>query len=393
MDATMRQLIKEVTRLRKEAGITQQDLSAKAGEPCRTFLAHFEQGRKTHINLRKFYGVLHVLYNPTRSEDQKMSETYVTKDVFTAAVDDLNAKIAALEAKMAAPPHAIARVKKVKPAVVPPQFTSYVDAIIRRAGSAGISNQAVLQELLTQFGPPGGGKLSIFSGSRGLKIQVDTYKDKSVRLRGAAIVEYINDNGKEFEGLNTPDKFPHVKFIRLDTRGINAPNPHYKWPLLPAATATVTVTASPPSVILAKPPPSPGVIIAPAKTSNQILQGLTQDETDHAVATFGHGTLKDAGWLYLAHPFLFAQLEQHGRTTKEEIHHAVHAAIEAMPMGARHPTKQAHYRVNEWLQWLGARGHVSLSQMGSDVEVTPVLGSQLASVAATNVATQPPLPF
>ena len=62
MDKTMAQVAKDVTKLRKSTGVTPLEIAILAGDPCRTFLMHLEQGRKTQLNLVKLYGVLQILF-------------------------------------------------------------------------------------------------------------------------------------------------------------------------------------------------------------------------------------------------------------------------------------------------------------------------------------------
>jgi transcriptional regulator with XRE-family HTH domain len=61
MNITMEHLVRDIKRLREGAGLTQQDLADLSGEPCRTFIAHLEQGRRETLNLEKLYATLHVL--------------------------------------------------------------------------------------------------------------------------------------------------------------------------------------------------------------------------------------------------------------------------------------------------------------------------------------------
>jgi len=69
MNMTMKQLVYDITELRKKAGLTQQELADLSGEPCRTFIAHLEQGRRDTINLEKLYSTLHILLGKNMSTE------------------------------------------------------------------------------------------------------------------------------------------------------------------------------------------------------------------------------------------------------------------------------------------------------------------------------------
>ena len=66
MNGTMRHVTRDILRLRKKAGLTQQQVADLANEPCRTFIAHVEQGRRERLNLEKLYATLHVLFTITK---------------------------------------------------------------------------------------------------------------------------------------------------------------------------------------------------------------------------------------------------------------------------------------------------------------------------------------
>ena len=66
MNVTMKRMIRDVVQLRRKAGLTQQQVADLALEPCRTFIAHLEQGRRERLNLEKLYATLHVLFTITK---------------------------------------------------------------------------------------------------------------------------------------------------------------------------------------------------------------------------------------------------------------------------------------------------------------------------------------
>lgn len=70
MNVTLMAIIRDVKKLRRKAGLTQQQVSDLANEPCRTFLAHLEQGRRQRLNLDKLYATLHVLLMATHEPHQ-----------------------------------------------------------------------------------------------------------------------------------------------------------------------------------------------------------------------------------------------------------------------------------------------------------------------------------
>jgi hypothetical protein len=366
MDPTMRQLIKDVVLLRKATGVTQQEVSAMAGEPCRTFLAHFEQGRKTHVNLEKFYRVLHVFFN--KAKGIPVSDTYVTVAQFDLAIASLRAEI--LASKGVITPK-VQRTVVEKP--TKPQFEQYVDEIVcRYTVDSPVDTQVLLGILKARVDA---GEIQLYSSNRLLKIQESKFiRTKGTKLRCSAISLYLQTSGKEFTGLNTPDKFPQVKFIRLSP-AVNAPNPHYAWP----------------KILSAPPAPVPAQLTLLAPPRNQILTGLTQEETDYAMANFGHGPKNDAGWVYFAHPVLWRQLAELGRTTKEAVHRVTHRNIESaettMP-GVRTPTKQSHELVSAYLLWLYSLGHIHVDKQGSDLIVTRASGRTYAVVDVLPAARQ-----
>ena len=69
MNDTMTRLALDFVKLRKEAGLSQQQVADLAGEPCRTFIAHIEQGRRAHINLEKIYTHLQVLFTAIKRKN------------------------------------------------------------------------------------------------------------------------------------------------------------------------------------------------------------------------------------------------------------------------------------------------------------------------------------
>lgn len=62
MNKTMKYLVRDLVALRTKAGLTQQQVADLANEPCRTFIAHVEQGRRERLNLKKLYATLHILF-------------------------------------------------------------------------------------------------------------------------------------------------------------------------------------------------------------------------------------------------------------------------------------------------------------------------------------------
>ena len=68
MNVTMKRMIRDIVQLRRKAGLTQQQVADLANEPCRTFIAHLEQGRRERLNLEKLYATLHVLFTITKKK-------------------------------------------------------------------------------------------------------------------------------------------------------------------------------------------------------------------------------------------------------------------------------------------------------------------------------------
>lgn len=281
-----------------------------------------------------------------------MSSSYVTKDEFDAAIAALNQKIADLSKPSS-------KVKVLKPsAPAKPQFTRYVDDIIRKYVDKPISVQSVLKELKVQVDA---GTIQLYSGFKKIAVvENGKTRDGEVRYSGAAVEKYIQENSIVVKGLNTPDKLPDVKFIRA-SHGWYKANPYNK--VMNAVLDPIVIT----------PPPHRD------SPRNKPLPGLTQEDTDYLVRHVGHGERNDAGWVYVAQESLLKTAKNRLSgipISARRFHSEVKETIKRMDPS---PTIQSYDCMQRYLGYLDTKGYIRLQAQGDDLLVQPLKFPELNS--------------
>lgn len=228
MNETLRFLASDLLELREKTGLTQLEVTTLAGDPCRTYLAHLEQGRRKRLNLPKLQAILTILLKrkgtPMTTElEQLRAEMRNSFAAIRSEIEDLRKDVGARSASSKEP--------------LPPEgvlYTEAVDKVMFQRMGKNLHFREVIdilieskQALRLHNGQPVTFKKNPEKPNEWLPGVVGTYLGSS---KVCAVLSQVD-----------PAKTPNKKFIRL-SRGLYTANKHYRHPIEPV-TAQLTLKA------------------------------------------------------------------------------------------------------------------------------------------------------
>lgn len=338
MDKTMEQLVKDILRLRRRAGVTQQEVSIAAGEPCRTFLAHLEQGRKTHLNLKKLHDVLNVMFKRT-------GEVPVIDPEVQKILDGYEKRIALLEqgARRQYTPQAS------KPKKVLNRYEVLIDKIMSGSTEA---NPVRIHDVVKQA--EAAAIVSPLHTESGVALKFSSEKNKT---RNSTIEKYIQQGSRRASVLNdmTPEARTKIKFV-LKSPGVYYLNNAYPWATLAA-------------------PPLQRPLPLTLASKVHCIRHLTEAETRTALENFfkgsdtASGPKRSSGYMYDAVEKIDEKLQSAESVTRSELLDEMKISYKS---SHNHPTIPDWELFNRFIDFLGSCGVYAVTIKGDDRVISAV---------------------
>lgn len=326
-----------IAAMRESVGLTQQEVSNLAGEPCRTFIAHLEQGIRPRPNLEKLYHLLHVLF---KAEGRPvMSE--ITLEMFEALV----LKVASLEEYV--------RSKPVEPEPTP-------TPVLRPARYEGPTYRHSVTQMLLERGP------EVRTHFKDIYQYLIDHKMSLMNVDGLPIskAEAISSF---LSGVSKEPEDPFVRGMRgtyaVNSRCMAALETSLKKQLADAE--AWQVKRDTPIVLHSVPSAGSGALPPPGiqPIAIKVALGLSVAETLEEERTFpAEGG--DGGWIHFAHDYIHTLEGECGRRIMHE-----HLKVRCKKEG---PTMPYRELVERWITHQHNKGRLVVTKRGDESFFTRV---------------------